>query len=80
MRTPVKDWWASRTVRFNSYVAAAMTAMIPAVAVMDQADWATLGLEPKWALIAVLVIKALSAAKNVELRGKTNRPINGRAE
>ena len=76
----MRDRWASRTIRFNSFMTAVSIAIMPVVVTMSEAQWQQLGFDKKWALVAVLAVQVLSNMKNINLRGKTSRPLSGRAE
>lgn len=75
----MRDRWASRTIRFNTYIAGIAAAALPIALTMTEEQWQRLGLDPATALTAVLFVKVISSMKNMELRGKTDKPLAGRA-
>ena len=79
-KTTWADWFASRTIRFNLYVTALFAVLVPVLAGFSEADYAALGLSPKWVMIAVAVVKVLDGMHNINLRLQTARPVAGRAD
>lgn len=79
-KTTWADWWASRTIRFNLYMTALFAALVPVLAGFSEADYATLGLSPKWVMIAMAVVKVIDGVQNINLRLNTARPIAGRSD
>lgn len=74
-----RDWLAARTIRFNSAIAALWTAVLPVVLAVDETDLAILGFSPKYTIIIIGVLSVAASLYNNRLRGKTDRPLKGRA-
>jgi hypothetical protein len=74
------DWWASRTIRFNTAMAALFTASLPILIMVDEAQLVALGLSPKIIMIAMALIKIADNFANNKFRAITTKPLAGRAE
>lgn len=79
-KTTFSDWWASRTMRFNTYATAFMTAVLPVVATFTDADWAAFGIPPRAVTILVVIVAMMMNLKNMNLRTKTDEPLAGLAD
>ena len=79
LKSTWRDWWASRTMRWNMYMGVVSTVALPIAAGLSEEDWATIGLSTKWVLIVTLAVKALSNIKNIHLRTETTESIVGRS-
>lgn len=74
-----KDWWASRTIRFNTYMAALWAALVPVLLALDESDLQALGLSQRGVVIVLAVLGALQNWQNNRLRKATTKPLEGRA-
>lgn len=75
-----RDWWASRTNRFNTMVIGFNTSVTPVLLSVDEADLNALGVSSKWVVIIMLGVNILAALNNQRLRGKTDTALSGRSE
>lgn len=75
-----RDWWASRTIKFNLIMGAVWTAVLPSLVLLDEAQWEQIGLTKQWALIAVILVQGIERYVNNELRKRTTVPLNVRAD
>jgi hypothetical protein len=73
------DWWASRTIKFNTLMASCVTAAVAVLTQIDEATLTAFGMTPKNVLIAMAVIKIADNLANNGLRGITTKPLAGRA-
>lgn len=75
-----RDWWASRTIKFNLIMGAVWTAVLPSLVLLDETQWEEIGLTKQWALIAVIAVQGIERYVNNELRKRTTVPLNVRAD
>ena len=79
MKASWKDWWASRTIRFNAYMAGIMGALMPVLLLVDEAQLTSLGLSERAVTVCVIIISVLSSFWNKLLRADTHKPLAGRS-
>lgn len=79
MKTTWRDWLASRTIKFNAFMAAAWAALLPVFLTMTAADWQAIGFSERTALLAVMAVQIAGNAWNAYLRADTHRPLAGRS-
>lgn len=80
MKITWRDWWASRTIKFNNLMGVVWAAVLPVIVLWDEADWENVGLSKQMALIFVLIIQVLERIGNNELRKRTKTSLNVRAD
>ena len=74
-----RDWWASRTIRFNAYFAAAYTAIVSAFET-GAVDASMLGLGDVWEGRLTFSMTILAILQNLRLRSKTTTPLHSRKD
>lgn len=75
-----RDWLKSRTIRFNTTIAALSAAVMPVVLSIDESKLVALGFSSKTVVITAAVISVASSLYNNRLRRKTNHSLAGRAD
>lgn len=80
MKATWKDWFASRMQRLNMFIVAAFSAALIYVTSLSESDLANIGLTEKQIIIAMMIIKIVSALENIRLRADTTGPLAGRAK
>ncbi len=81
MKRPLswRDWWASRTIRFNAYMGALWAALTTAFMSISEAQLEALGLTEHQIILAMGVIGILQNWRNNYLRKVTTLPLDGRS-
>lgn len=80
MKVSWRDWWASRTIKFNVLMGAVWTTVLPSLVLLDEAQWEQIGLTKQWALIAVIAVQGIERYVNNELRKRTKTSLHVRAD
>lgn len=76
----IKDWLASRSMRLHLFFTAAYSAAMPVLIGFTEADWETVGLSQRAALIIVAVLNILHGIGGTYMRLITTSPLKGRAD
>jgi flagellar biosynthesis protein FliQ len=73
------DWWASRTIKFNTMMGGLFAAAIPVITQIDETTLVALGLTPKNVLLTMAAVKVIDNVVNNKLRAITTKPLSERA-
>ena len=75
-----RDYFASRAIRLNSFVATFSAVVLPVVLSLSDNDLASLGVSPRGVVIVSALIAIALAFQNNRLRVKTDKPLVGRSD